>query len=39
MNEVLKVTEFLNYTKIGDSGKTITLSVVNNSGSKLGIIK
>lgn len=35
---LLKQTKYLNYTKIGDTGKTIVIGVGNNSGEKLGKI-
>jgi hypothetical protein len=37
--QVLKVTEFLNFTLIGDTGKTQIIGVGNNSAVKLGLIK
>lgn len=37
--EVLKITEYLNFTKISDTGKTIIVGIGNNSGVKLGLIK
>jgi hypothetical protein len=36
---VLKVTKFLNFTEIKDTGKTKIVGVGNNAGEKLGLIK
>jgi hypothetical protein len=37
--KVLLVSEYLNFTEIGDTGKTKIIGVGNNSGVKLGLIK
>jgi hypothetical protein len=36
---IMKVGQYLNFTKIGDTGKTSIIGVGNNSGIKLGHIK
>lgn len=35
----IKITKYLNFTIIGDTGKTLKIGVGNNAGVKLGIIK
>lgn len=37
--KTLKITEYLSYVEISDTGKTKVIGVGNNSGDKLGIIK
>ncbi len=37
--KTLKITKYLNYTLISDTGKTLIIGVGNNSGEKLGLIK
>lgn len=39
IGETYKITQYLNFTVIGDSGKTLTIGVGNNRGEKLGFIK
>ena len=36
---VLKITKYLNFTQIGNTGKTLIIGVGNNNAEKLGIIK
>lgn len=37
--ELLKITKYLNFTQISDTGKTKLIGVGNNSGEKLGMIR
>ena len=37
--KILKITEYLNFSEIGDTGKTKIIGVGNNSGVKVGLIK
>jgi len=37
--KLLKVTKYLNYTEVGNTGKTKLVGVGNNYGEKLGYIK